>query len=113
VPLDYYARISESGATPLPMLVVEGGWSSASVPGVTSTPEKQARWIKRQMLLSDRASLVALTQITFTDFDAASYPAPPGSILPLFESLGLVDKDLNPKPALAEWDKAFVRPLRP
>jgi hypothetical protein len=112
VPLDYYARIAESGATTLPMLVVEGGWSSVSVPGTTSTPEEQARWIRRQMLLADRGALVAVTQITFTDFDASSYPAPPGSVLPLFESLGLVDKDLQPKPALAEWDKAFARPLR-
>lgn len=113
VPLEYYSRITESGTTKLPMLVVEGGWSSASVTGVTSSPEKQARWIKRQMLLADRGVLAAVTQITFTDFDASTYPAPPGSILPLFESLGLVDIDLKPKPALLEWDKAFVRPLQP
>ena len=113
VPLDYYARISEGGTTPLPMLVVEGGWSSASVTGVTSTPEKQARWIRRQMLLADRGALAAVTQITFTDFDITSYPAPAGSILPLFASLGLVDIDLKAKPALAEWDKALARPLRP
>jgi malate/lactate dehydrogenase len=27
--------------------------------------------------------------------------------------LGLVDVDFKPKPALAEWDRAFARPLRP
>src|ERR1044072_5358299 len=42
VPIDYYARIAESGPGPLPMLVVEGGWASASVTAVTSTPEKKA-----------------------------------------------------------------------
>lgn len=112
VPIDYYARIVESGATRLPMLVVEGGWSSGAVTGVTSSPDKQARWIKRQMELADRASLVAVTQITFADLDLSTYPVPPGSILPLFAQLGLVDANLNPKPALAQWDSAFARPLR-
>jgi hypothetical protein len=36
-------------------------------------------------------------------------PLPPGSILPLFASLGLVDANLAPKPALAPWDSAFAR----
>jgi hypothetical protein len=112
VPIDYYARINESNATQLPMLVVEGGWSSGSVPGVTSSPQQQALWIRRQMELADRASLVAVTQISFTDLDLSTYPVPSGSILPLFAQLGLVDVDFNPKPALAEWDRAFARPLR-
>jgi hypothetical protein len=112
VPIDYYARIAESGTPKLPMLVVEGGWSSGSVTGVTSSPDKQARWIKRQMELADRASLLAVTQITFTDLDLSTYQAPPGSVLPLFAQLGLVDVSFNPKPALAEWDSAFSRPLR-
>jgi hypothetical protein len=113
VPVDYYARVNSTGAAALPMLVVEGGWSSESVPGVTSSPELQAQWIKRQMELADRAALVAVTQITFTDLDLSTYPAPPGSILSLFGQLGLVDVDFKPKPALAEWDRTFARPLRP
>src|SRR3954468_2960490 len=112
VPVDYYARLNSAGAAALPMLVVEGGWSSGSVPNVTSSPELQALWIKRQMELADRAALVAVTQITFTDLDLSSYPTPPGSILSLFGQLGLVDVDLKPKPALAEWDRAFARTLR-
>jgi len=28
-----------------------------------------------------------------------------------FGPLGLVDVDFKPKPALAEWDRAFTRPL--
>jgi hypothetical protein len=110
VPIDYYARVNSSGA--LPMLVVEGGWSSGSVPGVTSSPQLQALWIKRQMEIADRAALVAVTQITFTDLDLSTYPAPPGSILSLFGQLGLVDVDFKPKPALAEWDRAFARQMR-
>ena len=113
VPLDYYARLGGSGDQALPMLVVEGGWSSASVTGITSSPERQARWIRRQVQLADRAELAAVTQITFTDLDLGSYPFPEGSIVPLFAHLGLVDTGLRPKPALAEWDRAFARPLRP
>jgi len=113
VPVDYYARMNESSATKLPMLIVEGGWSSGSVTGATSSPEKQALWIKRQMELADRAALVAVTQISFTDLDVSTYPMTPGSILPLFAQLGLVDVDFHAKPALAEWDRAFARPLQP
>jgi hypothetical protein len=112
VPLDWYARLAADGGPALPMLVTEGGWSSASVTGVTSSPERQARWIRRQLQLADRASLAAITQITFTDLDLSSYPVPPGSILPLFAALGLVDTALQPKPALAVWDSAFARGIR-
>ena len=109
VPLDYYARLRP--APERPMMVIEGGWSSASVGSVTSTPDKQARWIKRQMRIADHAELAGVFQITFTDLDLTSFPVPPGSILPLFAHLGLVDTGLRPKPALAEWDRAFARPL--
>ena len=108
VPLDYYSRLTPTPA--LPMLVVEGGWSSASVPGVSSSPAKQARWIARQMRLADSARAAAVFQITFTDLDLSGWPVPPGSILPLFAGLGLVDAEYRVKPALAEWDKAFARP---
>jgi hypothetical protein len=113
VPDDYYAHVNGSGASRLPMLIVEGGWSSASVPGATSSPELQRQWIKREMELADRAGLIAVTQISFTDIDLSSYPVPPGSILSLFAFLGLVDVDFQPKPALAEWDRAIARPLAP
>jgi len=110
VPLDYYRRLGTEAARPV--LVVEGGWSSGSVTGVTSSPERQARWIKRQIQLADEARAVGIFQITFTDIDLSSYVVPAGSILPLFAQLGLVDTGLHPKPALAEWDRAFQRPLR-
>lgn len=112
VPLDYYARISESAPNPLPMIVVESGWSSVSVNGVVTSPERQARWIKRQMQLADRAGLAAVTQITYTDLDLSTYPVPPGSILGWFAYLGLVEANFKAKPALAEWDRAFARPLK-
>jgi hypothetical protein len=107
IPLDYYARLAGSPA--LPMMVVEGGWSSGSVPGVTSSPELQARYIRRQMQLADEAKLLGVFQITFTDLDLTSFPVPSGSILPLFAQLGLVDASYRTKPALAVWDSVLAR----
>lgn len=111
VPLDYYARLATSGGARLPMLVVEGGWSSGSVTGVTSSPQLQARWIRRQAAIADSAKLVAITQITFTDIDLTASPPPPGSIIALFAQIGLVDTELRAKPALAEWDRLLARKL--
>jgi hypothetical protein len=112
IPIDYYSRLV-ADAQPLPMLVVEGGWTSGAVTGVTSSPELQARYIRRQAQIADAAKLVAIHQITFTDFDMSSFPVPPGSILPLFAQLGLLDIDYHPKPALAVWDSVRATPLVP
>jgi len=106
IPLDYYARIG--AGTALPMMVTEGGWSSGSVAGMTSSPELQARYIRRQMQLADAAKLIGVFQITFTDLDVASFNLPPGSILPLFAQLGMVDASYRAKPALAVWDSVLA-----
>ena len=106
VPADYYARVVDEAS--VPGLIVEGGWASESVGPVTSTRQKQARWIRRQTDLLDRARARAVFQLTFTDLAPSIFP--PGSILPLFATLGLVDTALAPKPALAPWDSAFARP---
>jgi len=65
------------------------------------------------MQIGDRARALAIFQITFTDLDLTSFPVSEGSILPLFAHLGLVDTEFRPKPALAEWDRAFARPRVP
>ncbi|MEP6621563.1 MAG: hypothetical protein ABJE47_19705 [bacterium] len=111
IPADYYARLTADA--PIPMLVVEGGWTSGSVSGVTSSPEIQARYIRRQMQLADAAKLAGVFQITFTDIDLTSFPAPPGSILPLFAQLGMVDINYRPKLALSVWDSVRAVPLAP
>jgi hypothetical protein len=109
VPSDYYSRIA--AGDPIPLLVTEGGWASASAGSFVSSPEKQARWIHREADLLDAASAVALFQLDFTDLALSFFPPqPPGSILPLFASLGMVDTALAPKPALASWDSIFSRP---
>ena len=106
IPLDYYSRLANGAA--LPMMVVEGGWSSGSVPGVASSRDLQARYIRRQMQLADEAKLLGVFQITFTDLDLTSFPVPSGSILPLFAQLGLVDASYRAKPALAVWDSVLA-----
>jgi len=108
VPLDYYSRLVQG--TTLPVMVVEGGWASASVGGIVSTPAKQARWIRRQVELLDQTAALFVFQLTFTDLDFTGAPLPPGSILSLFATLGLVDATLAPKQSLAPWDSAFTRP---
>jgi hypothetical protein len=112
LPLDYYARLQD-GAPALPAMVIEGGWTSASLGGIVSSPDKQRRYIERQVRILDDARAAGYFQITFTDLDLAAIPVPPGSILPLFAALGLVDANLSPKPALAVWDATFQRPYRP
>jgi hypothetical protein len=109
IPLDYYSRLAADA--PLPMIVTEGGWASGSVTGVSSSPDLQARYIRRQMQLADAAKLLGVFQITFTDLDVASFNLPPGSILPLFAKLGLVDANYRAKPALAVWDSVRAAAL--
>jgi hypothetical protein len=109
LPLDYYSRLAAE--SPLPLMVIEGGWTSADVAGVSSTPDKQRRYIERQARLLDQAGALGVFQLTFTDLDLPTLGLPPSSILPAFAFLGLVDVSLDPKPALAAWDATFRRPL--
>jgi hypothetical protein len=111
VPIDYYSRLT--GTSPLPMVVLEGGWTSVSVGSAVSSPGRQAEYLRRQAAILDYARAAAVFQITFTDLDLSQIPVPAGSGLPLFAHLGLVDSALNPKPALAVWDSTFERPYRP
>jgi hypothetical protein len=111
IPLDYYSRLT-AGRT-LPELVLEGGWPSVTVGAVAGTPDMQARYIRRHAQILDQAEAAAIFQITFTDLDLSASPPPPGSILPLFAHLGLVDSALGPKPALAVWDSLLALERRP
>ena len=108
VPIDYYSRLEPPSG--VPMLVVEGGWTSGSFGAVQSSPDKQARWIARQIQLADRANLAGIFQITYTDLDAAAFGSPAN--LGPFTQLGLVDTAFHAKPALAAWDSAFRRSYR-
>jgi len=106
IPLNYYSRVPNGRS--LPLMVVEGGWASVSAGAQISSPEEQARYLRRQAKLLDSAKASAVFQLTFTDLDVASWNLPPGSILPQFATLGLVDVNLRPKAALAIWDSLFA-----
>jgi hypothetical protein len=107
VPLDYFSRLRQ---TDRPLLVVEGGWTSSSA--LASTPDRQARWVKRQFELAAQAQARHVFQLLFTDLDVTAFGQPGGGSLSPFAEIGLVTTELAPKPALAEWDAAFARPRR-
>jgi len=106
VPLDYYSRLPNGRS--LPLMVVEGGWASGSAGEIVSSTEEQVRYLRRQARMLDSARASAVFQLTFTDLDIPSLNLPPGSILPLFATLGMVDANLRPKAALAIWDSLFA-----
>jgi hypothetical protein len=110
IPLDYYTRIANGRA--IPIMVVEGGWTSAAVGSVQSSPAKQAAYLRRHAKLLDSAKAIAVFQLNYTDIDLSAYqPLPAGSTLPLFASIGFVSASLAPKPALATYDSIRARPL--
>lgn len=111
VPLDYYSRIGdESGKR---VMVVEGGWASASLPGLPSSPQEEARWISHEAQLLERARALFLFQLEFADIDTTTIPPPLPPNIGLFTTLGMVDSQLRPKPALATWDSLFALPRVP
>jgi len=107
MPIDYYSRLS-TGHT-LPAMVVEGGWTSATAGTITSTPEKQARYITRHAQLLDSVNARGLVQLLYADLDLTTYPAPIPANLPLFASIGITDSNFGAKPAQAAWDALFAR----
>ena len=107
LPVDYYARLVDG--PPLPTMVTEGGWASASGAGVVSSPQRQARYVARHAELLDRVGASAWLQLQFADVDLAAVPPPVPANLPLFVSVGLADSNFVPKPALAAWDALFAR----
>src|SRR5262249_20760058 len=104
LPIDYYSRIVQGLS--LPVIITEGGWSSVTVSSTATTPAMQRRYIVRQAQLVDQVTALGWFQLTFTDLDLSAWPS---GVAP-FAYLGLVDTDLNPKPALSAWDSLFARP---
>ena len=111
VPLDYYSRLRNGRS--IPLMVVEGGWTSATVGTIVSDESKQARYFDRQRRILDSARAIGWFQLDYAEFDTTGYALPPGSIAPLFAYIGIVTVDLTPKPAQAVWDSIFALPIRP
>jgi hypothetical protein len=106
LPLDYYSRLL--GGRPIPVVVVEGGWSSGSGAGFVSSPAEQARYFARQAQLLDRVQAKAWLQLTPTDIDVAEFPEAIRELVRPFASLGVLGPTLEPKPALVVWDSVFA-----
>ena len=109
LPNDYYSRLSAGQSRPV--MVVEGGWTSANVGTVMSSPDIQARYIARHATLLASVKALGLLQLQFADIDISTVPPPIPVSLPLFTQIGLCHSDFSPKPALAAWDKLFQLPL--
>ncbi len=111
IPDDYFSRFR--AATDLPLILVEGGWSSESVGGVQGTPEAQAEFLRRFEALLDGVESPLWVMLIFADFDVASFGLPPEreSALALFSRMGIVDTELRPKPGYAVWEAILSRPL--
>ena len=89
-------------------MVTEGGWTSATLDSIVSSPALQRRYIVCQSRLLAQAGAIAAFQLTFTDVDLSGYTAQQQADLSLFAHLGLVDINLAPKPALGAWDSVFA-----
>ncbi len=111
LPGNYYSRLL-NGRT-LPVMVVEGGWTSAAVGTVQSTPDLQARYVARHATLLDSIAARGVLQLEFADVDLTTIPPPVPPNLPLFAQIGLTDSNFNPKPALAAWDVLHARQFVP
>jgi hypothetical protein len=110
IPSNYYSRLL--GSRSIPVMVTEGGWASANVGALASSPEIQARYTTRHADLLDSVSAVAYLHLQFADLDLAALPPPIPPNLPLFVSIGLNNSQFVPKPALARWDALFSRTRR-
>ena len=102
----------------MPVVFVEGGWPtrSASSPGMPvlqgeASETAQVKWVKRLCEQLDRCDARLCCPLMFADLDIDAMPELKATILPLFASLGLCDKEFSPKPALVEWDRQRARPL--
>ncbi len=110
LPVDYYSRLLIGH--PVPVAVVEGGWTSENFSTVASSPDTQRRYLERQAALLDGVNAQAWFQLTFTDIELHSLPAAQAAGLLPFSRLGMLDTVLAAKPALSAWDGIFARPQR-
>lgn len=114
VPSDYYSRILAS--TNLRAFVSEGGWASGSInsPSInfSSSPEIQKQYFEKHHELLQSINASALFQLPFTDIDITAVPPPVPASLVYFTTLGMLDVNMKPKPALQAWDNLFSKKLQ-
>ena len=113
IPDDYFSRFRD--ATDLPLILVEGGWSSQDVGGLQGSEGEQSAFFRRFEALLDGVDSPLWVMLIFADFDVTAFGLPPErqATLGLFASMGIVDSRLEPKPAYAVWEEILSRPLMP
>jgi hypothetical protein len=111
IPLDYYSRLRDEAGKPV--MVIEGGWASQSFASYTTSPQKQARYLRHHAKLLDAASATGWYSLEFADLAVSTWPGSIDPSIRMFASIGVVDSALTPKPALAVWDSLHARALRP
>lgn len=111
IPDDYFSRFRV--ATDLPLILVEGGWSSESVDGLQGSPEAQAEFLRRFEELLDGVESPLWVMLIFADFDVGAFGLTPErqSALGRFSRMGIVDTELRPKPAYDVWVDILSRAL--
>lgn len=118
---NYRRRHDPANPTPgpipadLPLLLVEGGWSSEVAGGTNGTPKEQADFFRRMATMLDDVRAEVWVFLLFADLDVETYGFPPdrAAALANFSRMGIVDVDFRPKPAFAVWDSIRARPLAP
>lgn len=112
IPDDHYEIFEQR--TDLPLLFVEGGWASGDAPLVSGTPQEQADWVRRMAELLNGIDARMWLSLLYADLDVPALGLPPDRAegLSNFATMGIVDANLNPKPAFAVWQEIFSRPVR-
>ena len=112
IPANYYQRFADAGGKPL--LMAEGGWSSAGGPNFT--PQKESAYYARMFDLLDGVHAELVILLLFNDLNLADpswgLPADRQATLQNFANMGIVDTSGAPKPAYAVWQERFKRPLQ-
>ena len=67
--------------------------------------------MKRLAAILDDCHAEFVGPLMYADLDLSTYPMFKGTIIPMYATMGMTDIDWKPKPALAEWDAVFKRPL--
>ncbi len=113
IPDDYFSRFRD--VTDLPLILVEGGWSSEDVGGSQGNEGEQSEFFGRFEELLDGVDSPLWVMLIFADFDVTTFGLPPEreATLALFASMGIVDSRLEPKPSYAVWEEIISRPLAP
>lgn len=114
IPTHYYSQLIEGKN--IPVFVSEGGWSSESLTAsgrtITSSTETQRAYIQHHSILLQKVNAIAVFQLVFTDIDLDALPPDVPDNIQYFAHLGLVDTNLQPKPALTDWDNQFSISLK-